>query len=310
MTLPQFLQIFFPIYCILGIGYVSAWRGHATVQNMDGANTFLFWVSIPALVFRSLSAEPPPAREAGVLLACYFAVAIALFLITFALARKRGLVGDDPTVFAMGTIYSNTILVGLPIISNVVGDGGVVALFWIVTFHAIILFTISALSLEADRRIASWVEFGRMLRSTLRRNPIALAATAGLAFNLSGATLPAFAATPLDMVGGVTVPLGLFLVGVNLGTYRGIVAPAATLVASCGKLLVMPLAVALLTLGIFDLPRDWAVAAILVAGIPTGITVVIFSGRIDATPGFGSSIFFGSTLLSALSIPLLVALFG
>ncbi|WP_319533601.1 hypothetical protein [uncultured Cohaesibacter sp.] len=70
----------------------------------------------------------------------------------------------------------------------------------------------------------------------------------------------------------------------------------------------MPLAVAAITLGLLDIPHEWALAAILTAGLPTGITVVIFSGRVKATPGFGSSIFFSSTVLSSATIPVLVAL--
>ncbi|WP_319533602.1 AEC family transporter [uncultured Cohaesibacter sp.] len=220
MSPAEFIEIFFPIYSILGVGYVFARLGYVTIENMAGANTFLFWVSIPALVFRSLSTGSLPAPEAGLLLVGYFFVAISVFVAWFAFSRHRLLIENDPTVFAMGANYSNTILVGLPIISHVAGANGVLALFWIVTFHAIILFTIAAMSLEADRKIKSLAELGRLLQGSLRRNPLALAAAAGVAFNASGFEMPEFAAKPLDMAGAVTVPLGLFLVGVNLGTYR------------------------------------------------------------------------------------------
>ncbi len=314
MDLASLADIFFPVYFVLGTGYVFARTGLATPVTLSGATNFVFWISLPALVFHALRTSVLPAPEAGLLLVTYFVVAVGVFIAAFLLARRLGLRDADPTVFAMGGNYSNTILVGLPIISHLMGQAGVATLFWIVTFHAGILFTLAAVSLRFDdsgasgKGIAGKGGLKVMLKRTFGENPIVPAAAAGLVCNLIALPVPAFVDTTFTLVGDASVPLGLFLVGVSLGSCKGLVMPGTTLISCVLKLVVMPLLVAVIAGRALGLPHDWVLAAVLTAGLPAGVTVVIFSERLKSTPGFASGAFFLSTVLSMLTIPGIVYL--
>lgn len=310
MTFGDMLDVFFPVYTALLIGFVMARIGLATSAGLTGAANFVFWVAIPALVFRELHSSQLPGNGASALLTTYFATAVGIFLVAYATARWLGLSRVDKTIFAMGSNYSNTILVGLPIISHVVGPLGVTTLFWIVTLHAAILFSLAVLSLElfnagADHRL------GIRLMRGLVENPVAIAALSGLAFNLAGIRVPDFVDHSFQMIGSASVPLGLFLVGTGLGSAdRAMVFHRTVMTSSLLKVVVLPLLVAAFCLRFFDFPREWVLAAVLTAGLPAGTTLVVFAERLEATSGFASSIFFVSTSLSMLTLPALVLLFA
>jgi predicted permease len=301
-------DVFFPVYFALATGYIFARRGLATPATLTGATNFVFWVSLPALVFHSLRTSSLPVAQAGLLLVAYFIVAVGVFLAAYPLARRLGLNGTDATIVAMGGNYSNTILVGLPIISHLMGKGGVATLFWIVTFHAAILFTLAASSLRLGGVSTGPRGLLHMLKRSIGENPIILAVFAGTGSNLLNIPVPAFMDTALTMVGSASVPLGLFLVGVGLGGCKGLVMPGWTILVCLIKLVAMPALVAGLAGSLLGLPSDWVLAAVLTAGLPAGVTLVIFAERLTTTPGFASGIFFLSTVLSMVTIPGIVYL--
>lgn len=303
------ITIFFPVYFVIFVGVLFSRLRLASVSNISGASNFVFWVSIPSLVFSSLSKSELPDFDALKLVSTYFMAAIAIFLLAFVASKYLDLKSADKTIFSMGSNYSNTILLGLPIISQVMGDDGVLTLFWIVILHAAILFTLAVISLEFASVETEGSIFRRLFRS-VTQNPVAISSFLGFLFSIQSAQLPAYVEDSLQLVGAASIPLGLFLIGTSLGSCGRIVLAKQAFLSSVLKVVALPLAVGLLGGYVFQFPHDWVLASVLTAGLPAGASVVIFAQQLNTTAGFASSIFFVSTTLSMITIPGLVYLFS
>jgi predicted permease len=141
----------------------------------------------------------------------------------------------------------------------------------------------------------------------LMRNPLLMATTAGLLFNLAGLTLPGVVAATLSRAGAASIAMGLIAVGAGLklsgmaGT-RVLLAWITTV-----KLVLVPLG-AWLTARAFGLVGLQLQIVVLFAALPTASSAYILAQRMGGNgPAVALLISFG-TLVSAATIPLWLAL--
>jgi predicted permease len=138
-------------------------------------------------------------------------------------------------------------------------------------------------------------------------NPIVASVLAGAAFGLTGLPLPALLGTPLSLLGSSAVPLSLIVLGMGLAEY-GIRAgwrEAAAITAI--KLAVQPLVVWALAAAL-GLPPIETQAVVLLSALAVGVNVYLMAREFDALQGPVATSMVLSTALSALTVPLTLAL--
>ena len=130
------LETVLPIFGLVLCGYLVGRKGWMSEEAIKGLNTFVFYFAIPALLFRSMARGLGPV-EFGIV-ATYFSAIGITFLLALPAARLVFRTGRaEQVLFGMGSVFSNTVLLGIPLIFAVMGDAGGVQLMLIITFHGV-----------------------------------------------------------------------------------------------------------------------------------------------------------------------------
>jgi malonate transporter and related proteins len=287
-----------------GLIRIARWDEAVT----DALVRVVFTVALPAMLFRLMSglAALPPVDAR--LLVAFFGGCLVVFALGRLVAWKLfALDGVSQSVFALGGVFSNNVMLGLPFARVLLGEAAVPAVALVLVFNSLILWTLVTVSVEWARHGELSVRgFGATLKSVLK-NPIIIAILSGTLFGLSGFALPAVVDTTLGMVADMAAPLALLALGMGLAKYRvreGF-APATAITAL--KLLVQPLVVWAIARAI-GLPPLETQVVVLLASIAVGVNVYLMAGQFRVLQGPVAASLVLSTLGSAFTTPLLLAL--
>lgn len=269
-----------PVVVLVGIGWAVARRGLVSREAVGGLAGLVFFVFGPALLFRGASRVDLAALEAAALVR-YYAVAVGLYgvLVLFYGRDVRA------AVLALAGVFSNVLMVGMPVVGFAFGEAGLTILFSLVATHALVLLGVATFVLEtaaARERSAAgdaggspWHTLGRSVRRTLL-HPVPLPILAGLVFGASGLTLPAPLDRTLEVMAAAFPPLALVLVGAALAQTQ-IVGHRQTVVQlAVVKTIVHPLAMAACgwATGLDGLPLA---VLIVTAALPIGANAFLFA---------------------------------
>lgn len=283
--------------------------GWSTAMS-ESLSQFVFSVALPAMLFRLMSdfSKLPPV-DARLLIA-FFGGCLIVFAIGRLIAWKLfALDGVSQSVFALGGIFSNNLLLGLPLAKVALGDAAVPSVALVLVFNALILWTLVSVSIEWARNgSVSTQGFVKTLRSVLR-NPIVAAILCGTLFGLTGWPLPEAVGVPLGMVGQAAAPMALIALGMGLAEY-GVRDGWKISASICAvKLLVQPLVVWALA-RLIGLPAMETRVVVLLSSIATGANVYLMSRQFKVLEGPVASALVLSTGLAALTTPLALTLVG
>jgi malonate transporter len=287
-------------------GYaLSRWGGWPGAVS-EALTRFTFSVAIPAFLFRLMmdfrSLPPVDAR----LLIAYFGGSFALFLVARVVAaRGFGMDGVSQTIFAMGTIFSNNVLLGIPLAKIILGDASLPAVSLVVVFNSLVLWTLVTASVEWARTgQASLRGFARTVREVVL-NPVVSSVLLGIAFSFTGLAMPRVVTDTLGLMSTAAVPMSLIVLGMGLAEYGVREGIGASLALSLMKLVVAPLAVYAIARAL-ALPAIETQAVVLLASLPVGANVYIMARQFEALQGPVATSLVLTTALAALTTPLLL----
>ena len=299
-----------PLFLLVLVGYaLTAW-GRWPTEAADWLTRFVFSVAVPTLLFRLMSDFSKLPAVDWWLLVAYFGGCLIVFgagrLIAFGVFRMDG---AAQSVFALGGIFSNNVLLGVPLAHVTLGDGAMPAVSLVVLFNALLLWTLVTVSVEwARNRALSPSAIGGTAVSVVT-NPIVGSILAGTAFGFSGIALPGFVDQTLALVAQAAVPLSLIALGMGLAEYGIRDGWRQSVAITAIKLAVQPLVVYLLARAIGLPPTETRVVT-LMAALPVGANVYLMSREFDAMGGPVAASLVLSTALAAVTVPIMLALFG
>ena len=137
-------------------------------------------------------------------------------------------------------------------------------------------------------------------------SPAILSIVIGIILFLFQLRLPQFIENPLEMIASMNTPLGMIVAGANLaqGNILKSLKNKRLYYLSFIKLIVYPLA-GLVVLWLLPLEFEVAFTVFIALACPAGASVIMFAQRYDRDAYYASEIFVITTLLSAVTIPLL-----
>lgn len=299
-----------PLFILVFVGYGLQRWGHWPKAVSDALSRFVFSLALPALLFHMMSdlSRLPPV-DARLLIA-FFGSCLIVFVVGRLLAwRVFRLDGVAQSVFALGGVFSNNVLLGLPLAKATLGDAALPAVALVLVFNALTLWTLVTVSVEWSRHGAfSLAGFGKTARSVLA-NPIVASILAGTLFGLSGLGLPGFVIAPLQMTAQAAAPLALIALGMSLAEY-GLRAGWQQGAAIVGlKLVLQPLVVWGLAI-VLDLPPMETRVVVLLGSLAVGVNVYLMSKQFQTLEAPVASSMVLSTLFAAVTTPLFLALTG
>ena len=132
-----------PVVFLIAIGLVAGRAGLVRGESVRDLSNLVFLVLTQALLFRTMATSQVEALDFGPV-AQYFVVAGALF---FTMLAVYG--GDSrASVMALAGIFSNTLMIGVPLVGLAYGQAGQVLLFTLISLHALVLLSMATLVLE------------------------------------------------------------------------------------------------------------------------------------------------------------------
>jgi predicted permease len=296
-----------PLFALVLLGYLLTRVGRWPKVAGDALTRFVFSIAIPAFLFRLMSdrAALPPV-DARLLLA-YFGGGLLTFVVARVIAaRGFGMDGAAQSVFAVGTIFSNSVLLGIPLVKVTLGDRALPAISLVIVFNALILWTLVTVSVEwARNRDVSAAGLARTAWGVMT-NPIVASIMLGTAWGFTGIALPAFASETLGLMSQAAVPLSLVVLGMGLAEYgvREGWRPSVALAAM--KLAAFPFVVYVFA-RLLALPVIETQAVVMLAALPVGANVYLMARQFQALEGPVAASLVITTLASALTTPLLLA---
>jgi predicted permease len=299
-----------PLFMLILVGFVLVRWAKWPKSVADALSRFVFAVALPALLFHMMSdfSRLPPV-DARLLIA-FFGGCLIVFVVGRVIAwRLFHLDGVSQSVFALGGVFSNNVLLGVPLARTMLGDAALPSVALVLVFNALTLWTLVTVSVEWARHGSfSLRGFAKTTLSVIT-NPIVAAILCGTAFGLLEIPLPAMIEVPLAMTSDAAAPLALIALGMGLAEY-GIRSGLLQSLAICSlKLVLQPFVVWSLARALSLPPMETRVA-VLLASISVGVNVYLMSRQFKTMEGPVAASMVLSTALAVLTTPLALTLLG
>ena len=218
------LEVILPVFLVLGFGYLAAWRGWFSEAGVDGLMVFTQKFAFPCLLFRAISELDLGQTFNLPLLGAFYIGAFACFGLGILGARLLfARPWEDAVAIGMCCLYSNSLLLGLPITERAYGSDALAANFAIVALHSPLCYGAGIALMETVRARGqgqSPVALARTVLRAMLRNALIIGIVLGFAVNLSGLAMPVPFTDAVDMMIRAALPAALFGLGGVLYQYR------------------------------------------------------------------------------------------
>lgn len=216
------LDVILPVFLVLGFGYLATWRKLISDEAISGLMTFAQGFAIPCLLFRAISTLDLGQEFDFALLGSFYAGATTGFAVGTLGARYLfGRPWEDSVAIGFCGLFSNSVLLGLPITERAYGADALDANYAIIAFHAPFCYLLGIGTMEAVRNRGGGMgaTFLRILKS-LFSNGLVIGITLGFIVNLAHIPLPGVLTDAIDMMIRAALPAALFGLGGILYRYR------------------------------------------------------------------------------------------
>ena len=216
------LDVILPVFIVLGFGYAAVWRGFFSDAGVDGLMKFTQGFAIPLLLFRAISTLDLGAEFDLRLLGSFYTGALAGFAVGLLGARtlfKRS--WEDAVAIGFVGLFSNSLLLGLPITERAYGVAALTGNYAIVSIHAPFCYFVGISAMEIVRnRGGNIVALPGKILKAMFSNALVIGITLGLIVNLTGLPLPGALTDAMDLLTRAALPAALFGLGGVLYRYR------------------------------------------------------------------------------------------
>ncbi|MCL4186051.1 MAG: AEC family transporter [Rhodobacteraceae bacterium] len=215
------LGVILPVFLVIGFGYLVARRGWFGDAAVDGLMQFTQQFAIPCLLFAALARLDLARGFDLALIASFYGAATLCFIAGLLGARLLfGRPWEDAVAIGFVCLFSNSVLLGLPIMERAYGAGALEGNFAIIALHAPYCYALGLAAMETVRARGALAGLPQRIARAVFRNGLVLAIAAGLTVNLTGLPLPGVVWDALDLMIRAALPAALFGLGGILCRYR------------------------------------------------------------------------------------------
>lgn len=305
------LDVIFPVFLVIGFGYVAVWKFAFPISGIDGLMKFAQSFAIPCLLFQAIAnIDLQSSFDPRLLISFYTGAALcfAAGIIASRLILKRD--WEDCIAIGFCCLFSNSVLLGLPITERAYGVDALVGNYVIIAMHAPFCYGLGITVMEIARnRGQSPTIMVRAVGKAMFRNALVIAIALGFVVNLSGLSLPTFANDAISLVVRAALPVALFSLGGILIQYKPEGDKLAILMVCMIGLGLHPAIV--WTLGTsLSVPPDFFKSGVLTAAMAPGINAYIFANMYGRAKRVAASSVLIATGSSAITIWLWLTALG
>lgn len=291
----------FVLFMLIGIGVVLQKSKLVGEEFSKGLSTFVLYVSLPALIIKSMNYEfdAELMKNSIILLLS----GIVFYPIAYTIARLIGksFKLDDRKlgVYEFLMIFGNVGFMGYPVMKVLYGDIGI---FYAAMFNFsfnLYIWTLGVYLINKGNL--------KKISAKLLINPGTIAVSLGFVLFGLSIKLASVLDLVLESLGNTTTPLSMIVIGLILGTSKGIawIKNWRLIVSSGVRLLFIPLVV-LVILYFVPISHMLKGFIFILTGMPSAALAAIFSHKYGADHKLASRGILITTFLSLWTIPLLI----
>lgn len=304
-------QVMLTLFAIVVVGYIAGKLGYMGGTFDKKLSKVVIDITCPALILSSaMTGELPDRRYIlpllGISVLTYVLLTGVALLLPRFLTKKK----DDEGVIGFAMMFGNVGFMGYPIVASIFGHE---AVFYAAVLNVVNTFTVftvgTMLIVGKNQSTVEEKEMSqkKMLRKVLYSTPMLSAYLTMLIVALEIKDIPEFISQPLTMIGNITVPAALLIIGSSMSQLplRALLGNSTIYTTTLMRLAILPIGIhylmTLLGFSSFVVGINTVVIAMPVA---TYGTILCLRHGKDTT--LITEVTFITTLLAMISIPLLV----
>lgn len=312
MAIDVIFQIMIKLFLILMLGFVLNRVGILDVGTNKQLSELIVKVTSPLLILSSVLQSPTEGRL-GVLaiLGAGFVLYLGFILLGKIVSMLPVFPKEERKIYECMCVFSNNSFMGFPVIQAILGTQAIFFSAMINFSFNIFIFTyavsiFSRAAGESGGDVSDEPMWKRIL------SPGLILTIVALIVYLSGFRTSGFVYDTIYMVGGVTSPLSMLVLGASLGTYRlkESMLDFRSYVFAAVRLILIPMAV-FGACRLFRVNDYYTCIAVVTSGMPVASMVMMICNMYGGNSKTVVKNIIVSTLLSVVTVPILVlVLFG
>ena len=283
------IQTVIPIFSIILVGYIIGKLKKIDVQRFIN---LIVYITAPCLIFSSIATSDINLTDFTSIAVA--ALAILLFMVTFAWLTLK-LTRSDKKGLYLPMVFGNTSYVGYPVALFAFGVDGLSRAVVFDMINSILIFSLGI-----------YIVHHRNELQEAFKVPLLYAVVIGLVVNLSKITIPQVLFLPIELVGLVTIPLALLVLGYKLTEIK--ISTAKIVILASAFRILGGFLVALMIVNLLSLDGLVKDIILLQAAMPSAVMSMILAAKYQRDASLVASVVCITTLLSILSIPLILSI--
>lgn len=298
------LEVMVVLFIIVVLGYVLCKLGYMGDKFDQKLSNIVIDVTCPALILSSVMGDTLPDRSLilpllGVGFITYFILLVFGFFVPRLITKNH----DDQGMIGFALMFANVGFIGYPIVSSIFGPHAVFYAALLNMPNTFFIFTAGVMLVKGEYSI-------KKLNPKVLLSPGMIAAFVAAAFVALNVHTPDIIARPVTMVGNITVPAALMIIGSSMARLplREIIGSTKVYAASVLRLIVIPVSLYFLfkVCGVSDIVND--INTVVIA-MPAASYGTMFCMKFGRNPSLMTEITFITTVGSIITIPLITMLF-
>ena len=300
-------DVMITLFVIVLVGYTAGKLGYMGGEFDRKLSSLVINWTCPALILASsMTGDMPDRRYILPLLGISVFTYVVLTLLAWGLSRVLTKNVDDRGIVAFALVFGNVGFMGYPVVASIFGQQAVFYAAVLNVVNTFAVFTIGTMMITggqgSDRK--------RFNKKVLYSTPMLSAYLSMLIVALNIDNIPAYVSQPLTMIGNITVPAALLIIGSSMSQLplRALMGNLTVYGTTLFRLALLPVGVHFLCLALGFDPYVTSINTVVIAmPVATYGTILCLKYQRDTT--LIAEVTFITTLLSMISIPLLVMLF-
>lgn len=287
------------LFLIILVGVYAAKRKIITKEINKGLTNILLKITLPCLVVSSFIFDLSDELKGNIIKCFIYSPLVLLISIVVSYIFLLPIKGGKKIIIQFANVFSNCGFIGFPIVFSIYGNEGVIYASIFNLFFTVFLWTYGVILFN-----------GKMKREDIKQvllNPAIIAVIIGLIIMILGVNIPNVLSSTLDLVGNMTSPLSMIIVGVILGNAKIIfyLKDKSIYYSAFLKLIVMP-CIIILILKIINDNSLVSKTLIILTAMPAAAMTSILAESFDKESEYSAVIVFITTLFSLITFPILL----
>ncbi len=301
----QNLEIMVILFTVVILGYVACKLGYMGDEFDKKLSSIVVDITCPLLVLSSVMGKELPDRTLIMpLLGVGFLTYIILLVFGFWVPRLITKNHDDRGMIGFALMFANVGFIGYPIVASIFGPEAVFYAALLNMPNTFFIFTAGVMLVKGEYSV-------KQFNPKVLVSPTMLGAFAAAVIVALGIHTPEMIARPVTMVGNVTVPASLMIIGSSMAKLpvREIIGSPKVYVTAFIRLVVVPVSLYFLfrACGVGELINN--VNTVVIA-MPAASFGTMFCLKFGRNPSLMTEITFITTMGSIITIPLITQLFS